>query len=334
MVANAGILQEPMAADDPHPVSDVDSTLKLRLVRLPKVLALRAASSLLLVLAVACSTAATQTPAGPPASLLGGPDFSVVVITTDMALGTNRVVFGLIDRDGMPVRTNEAQVSAYYLPPGQAAGELRASGAAKFMRWPVGDQGVFSTKLDFDTLGFWQLQVTTTADDGTPVVALGAFQVKDKAETPAIGDPAPRSVTLTAGDVDDLAKISSSGQPDPDLYRLSVRQALDEGKPLVVVFATPAFCVSATCGPQVEIISQLKDRYSDRANFIHVEVFKDPHLIQGRRPSPEGIVAAVDEWNLPTEPWTFVVDKEGRIHAKFEQFTTVEELETALLEVL
>ncbi|MCH7606223.1 MAG: hypothetical protein IH962_03620 [Chloroflexi bacterium] len=308
--------------------------MKRRLVYLPKVLPLRAISGLLMVLAAACSAAATPSPTVPPASLLGGPDFSAIIITTDMALGPNRVVFGLIDRDGMPVRTNEAQVSAFYLTPGQDAGELRASGAAKFMHWPVGGQGVFSTSLDLDRAGFWQLQATTTTDDGTPVVALGAFQVKDKAETPAIGDPAPRSVTLTAGDVDDLSKISSSGQPDPDLYRLSVHQALDEGKPLVVVFATPAFCVSATCGPQVEIISQLKDQYSDRANFIHVEVFKDPHLIQGRRPSPEGVVAAVDEWNLPTEPWTFVVDKEGRIHAKFEQFTTVEELEAALLEVL
>jgi peroxiredoxin len=42
----------------------------------------------------------------------------------------------------------------------------------------------------------------------------------------------------------------------------------------------------------------------------------------------------VDEWNLPTEPWTFVVDKEGRISAKFEQFTTGEEIEKALNELL
>ena len=308
--------------------------MKRQLVCLTNVLPLPAISGLLLALAVACSGAATPSPTVPPPFLSGGPDFSAIVISTDMALGINRVVFGLVDRDGMPVRTDEAQVNAYYLPPGQAARELRASSQAEFMRWPAGAQGVFKTSLDFDTVGFWQLQATTTANDGSPGVALGAFQVKDQAETPAIGDPAPRSVTLTANDVDSLSKISSSGQPDPDLYRLSVHQALDEGKPLVVVFATPAFCVSATCGPQVEIISQLKDQYSDRANFIHVEVFKDPHLIQGGRPSTEGGVPAVDEWNLPKEPWTFVVDNEGRVHAKFEQFTTVAELEAALLEVL
>jgi peroxiredoxin len=42
----------------------------------------------------------------------------------------------------------------------------------------------------------------------------------------------------------------------------------------------------------------------------------------------------VEEWGLPTEPWTFVLDKEGRVHAKFEQFTPAEEIEAALLEVL
>jgi hypothetical protein len=174
--------------------------------------------------------------------------------------------------------------------------------------------------------------VTTTGSNGTPVVAHGAIQVKEKSDTPSLGDPAPRSVTLTAGDVDDLSTITSSAQPDPDLYRLSVHQALDAGKPLVVVFATPAFCVSATCGPQVEVVSQVKERFSEQANFIHIEVFENPHLIQGGRP-PTGFVPAVAEWNLPTEPWTFVVDKAGRVHAKFEQFTMAEEIEAALTEV-
>ena len=133
-------------------------------------------------------------------------------------------------------------------------------------------------------------------------------------------------------DISDLATITSANPPDPDLYRLSVDEALESGKPLVLVFSTPAFCVSATCGPQVEVVSQVKEKYQDRANFIHVEVFKDPHLIEGGRPVA-GTVAAVTEWNLPSEPWTFVIDQEGRVRAKFEQFTTAQEIEAALLDV-
>ena len=141
----------------------------------------------------------------------------------------------------------------------------------------------------------------------------------------------------TLAGVENLATITSSPvpdpDPDPDLYRLSIDQALEAGKPLVVVFATPAYCKTATCGPQVQVVSQLKERFQDQANFIHVEVFENPQLIEGGRPTG-GFVPAVEEWNLPTEPWTFVVDRAGRVQAKFEAFTTEEELEDALDEVL
>ena len=94
----------------------------------------------------------------------------------------------------------------------------------------------------------------------------------------------------------------------------------------------PAFCVSATCGPQVEVLSQVKERHQGEANFIHVEVFENPHLIQGGRPAG-GVVPAVDEWGMLTEPWTFVIDKDGLVRAKFEQYTPAEEIEAALLDL-
>jgi len=325
-------------------------------VRMFRLLLYRMLGGLLLLLAVACSAAPTATPAAnqilaPASSAQGsdsgkdgsqvavrppvqnGPEYGVIVITTDLALGPNRVVFGIVDRNGMPVRSQQAQVRALLLPPGDAPGVERATAVAEFKQWPAGPQGVFSTSLDFDMPGFWQLVVTTTGPEGEPVIAEGALQVKEQSETPALGAPAQPSVTLTGDDVDDLAKITSSTQPDPGLYSLSVHQALIAGKPLVVVFATPAFCVSATCGPQVEVLSSVKDKFGDKANFIHVEVFKDPHLIQGSRPPVDSTVPAVAEWNLPTEPWTFVINKEGNIHAKFEQFTTGAEIEAALKEL-
>ena len=272
----------------------------------------------------------------------GGPDVSAVIVTTDHAIGINRLVFGLVDRDGMPVRADEAKVQGLYLPPGQESdqagqpvSEVRAEAVAKFVRWPVGQQGVFVAKITLDRTGFWLLKAEATTPEGRAVTAQAAFQVKAESDTPAIGQPAPGSVTPTVDDVggvDQLNQITSANPPDPDLYRMSVRSALESGQPLVVVFSTPAFCVTATCGPQVEVISGLRDTYQGRANFIHVEVFQDPHLIEGR-PSG-GVAPAVEEWNLPSEPWTFVVDSGGRIRAKFEQFAAAEEIEAALQEAL
>ena len=38
----------------------------------------------------------------------------------------------------------------------------------------------------------------------------------------------------------------------------------------------------------------------------------------------------MQEWLLPTEPWTFVVDADGRVAMRFEGLVTVEEVLAAL----
>ena len=91
--------------------------------------------------------------------------------------------------------------------------------------------------------------------------------------------------------------------------------------------------MSATCGPQVGELTKVKESVGDRANYIHIEVFENPHLMEGARADSD-LVAAVNEWGLPTEPWTFVIDSQGLVRGKFEQFTTAAEIEAKLLEIL
>ena len=306
----------------------------------PKALLWALSSLGVLAAAVACSSSPavtpvpTTTPFPTTAPLPGAPELSLVVGTTDHGVGSNRVVFGLIDRQGNQVQpSDEVPVRALYLPDGDTAGEVRAAAAAEFRPWPIGRQGVFATTLEFDQVGYWELQVDATAPNGKSVTATAYIQVRPETSTPSIGDPAPASVTPTGDGVDDLGTITSSPQPDADLYRLSVHEALDDGRPLVLVFATPAFCSTATCGPQVAVLSELNDRWSARAYFIHVEVYENPHLI-GESQALGELVEAVAEWGLPTEPWTFIVDGKGLVRAKFEGFVTLEELEEGLADVL
>ncbi len=290
------------------------------------------AGLLVLVAIAACSSSPTGTPV-PSTPGPTTPQVQVVIVSTDIAVGSNRVVFGLVDQNGMPVRAADAQVRAIYLPPDQGTAEARVAATAQFFQWPTGSQGIFKTNLDFNTPGAWRLEVDVTTDDGTPVAARGTLAVRPQSLTPAIGSRPPPSSTPTLDSVDDLTTITSSTDPDPDLYRLSINDALKEEQPLVVVFATPAFCVSATCGPQVEIVSSLKERFAGKANFIHVEVFANPHEMEAGRPAG-GFVPAVSEWSLPTEPWTFIMDHSGVVAAKFEGFTTLDELEVALQKVI
>jgi hypothetical protein len=107
----------------------------------------------------------------------------------------------------------------------------------------------------------------------------------------------------------------------------------------VVVFASPAFCTSPTCGPQVDAVAELKDQYLGKANFIHMEIYNNPAEIQGDLDKAE-IFSVVDDWGLTeiedyfNESWTFVLDVDGEIFDRFEGFATVAELEAALLQIL
>jgi len=90
----------------------------------------------------------------------------------------------------------------------------------------------------------------------------------------------------------------------------------------VVIFSSPGFCVTQTCAPQLGEIQRLKAKFGPQASFVHVEIFKDPMT---RTP-----YEAVTEWGLPSEPWTFMVDRQGNVAEKYEGPAPYTELEPAL----
>ncbi len=269
------------------------------------------------------SPSATDTPA--PAGAV-----TVQVISTDLSVGRNRVAFALFDESVALVSTPDVGVTA--TAPG-SEGTPAQEDRAVFRKWPVGNLGIYTVQLDFPIAGAWELSVSTVGQDGVERSGGATLEVKRESSTPAIGSPAPASRNKTIDDVEGLEQLTTADPADPDLYQMTIADALALGKPLVAVFATPAYCKTATCGPQVGEIETLKERFKSEAAFIHVEVFDNPHLIQGdlERAVP---VPATEEWGLLTEPWTFVVDSHGAIAAKFEAFTTAQEIEEALVPLL
>ena len=285
----------------------------------------------LIVLAAACVGSDVIVP---PTEEFGGPEFAAVVVTSDLGVGKERLAFGVVSRDGPPITGESATVRTYYLPPNTDAREARQSLTARFEAWPF-SAGVFAVYPDFDVAGTWELETEFKTADGQEVIARSAFAVKEASDTPAVGSPAPASVTPLASEADDITHITTASEPDLALYGVSIHEAIAEGKPFVVVFSTPRYCTTGTCGPQLEQVSELQGKYGDRANFIHVEVYKEPHLYgDGKRPGKDDIADAVGEWGLPTEPWTFVVGADGLVKAKFEAFTPSASIESALLETL
>ena len=296
---------------------------------------------ILLSLAPACGTADPTAPVSAPTagnplstSVGDGKGITPILATTVLRTGTQRVSF-LLSSPATLVKAPEATVSTRYLDGNGVTGETKQ---ATFHLWPYAIRGAYTTSLTFDRPGRWQLDISV--DDGefsgeTELVV----EVSDKTTVPDIGDVPPLSRTKTLENEGGLKSLTTDFTPDPDLYLVTVEQAIKDPKPDVIVFATPAFCTSPTCGPQVDTVAELKEAHRGEVNFIHVEIYDNPDEIQGDL-SRAKISGAVMEWGFDqipgwfNESWTYVLDSQGRVHQKFEGFVTLEELEETLQGVL
>ena len=312
---------------------------------------LSAALALLVVLAVACysdegptvtpSGAALEIEEGPPARpdrvpLVEGPvspdGLKAILGTADLGVGLHRLGFVLTSPNGF-ITTPVANVSSSYFASPESAGEARQSVVAEYQPWPYGNRGMYAAPLDFDLPGKWGIDISVLDNDGTTRKAELFFDVARSPFAPEVGSSAVRSVSKTVADVKSLAQLTTGSMGDRELYQTTIADAVISGRPTVVVFASPAFCSNAVCGPQVEVLQNLKNKYRNQANFIHVDFYDNPDKIQGdldrARLSP-----AVLEWRLPSIEWSFVIDSQGIVSARFEAFATFKEVEEALLKVL
>ena len=252
--------------------------------------------------------------------------------SSDLSVGRNRLAFGLIDKDSGPVRDARVELSTFVLTDTGGQGP-KETVVATFRRWPAGAGGVYTASLNFDVAGHWGIGMQIAESDDATSTSSVVVEVKENSSTPAVGLPAPGSVNKTERDVSSLDQLTTDPEPDPELYEMTIAEAIDAGRPLMVSFATPAYCRTSTCGPQLDVVKELKQRYEDRVNFIHVEIYDNPSEIQGDL-SKARLSPLVAEWGLPSEPWTFVIDGRGNLRSKFEGFATKEELEEALAEVV
>ena len=257
-----------------------------------------------------------------------------ILATTVLNPGEQRVAFLLVGEKSI-IKAPQATVTSIFV---EGNSETTEEAQATFHGWPFGIRGAYSTQMTFDRPGHWQLKVSVDDAEvsGSAVIDL---EVVEDSPVPAIGERPPLSRTKTLDDVAGVAQLTTDYNADEDLYRISVAEAIERPRPAVVVFASPAFCTSPTCGPQVDTVKELKASYQDRADFVHVEIYDLPEEIQGDL-SKAQVTAAVEEWgfsSLPhwfNESWVFIIDDQGIIRQRFEGFATLTELEAALKETL
>jgi hypothetical protein len=251
----------------------------------------------------------------------GGRDFAAGAAT--------RMGLGLLAKDGNPIAADNGRIAVYLAPDATspAIGPFEAPfekieapevklGASSF-------HGVYAAEVKVPQAGSYFVAACFTVG-GKPSWGGSGVQILDQAQTLPVGADAPASDTPTiASTKGNLKALTTAPTPDPTLYRSSVAAALAAHAPFVVVFATPAFCESRLCGPVVDIVRAVKARMKDtEMRFIHVEIYRDNDPAKGQN-------RWVKQWHLPSEPWVFVVGRDGKIHAKFEGALGIDELEQA-----
>src|SRR5262249_45967244 len=187
-------------------------------------------------------------------------------------------------------------------------------------------RGLYGAPVRFARAGGWggEMLVSQAGLAFEPVrptvtVTEGAFTASGGADPPA--RPKPHSPGRQ-----DLPQNDNSPRPDPRLHQVRIADAIAQGKPQLIVFATPQFCTTRMCGPVVDIVRTLLPTYGKRVAFIHQEIWQDF--------ADKKVFPTVEEWRLFTEPWIFVVEGQGIIRAKFEGLVTGLELEAALQQVV
>jgi hypothetical protein len=262
----------------------------------------------------------------------GSGDLVVSPAGQTYTVGRNRFGFGVFTVDGEQV--TDAEVAIYAAPGagGEAHGPFPArvesleTDAAFTARTTADDPDaakvVYVADVVFERPGEWRLLAVVRSGEETSAVRLPSVDVRTEVQVPEPGERAPRVHTPTAEDVGgDLAQIDTR-VPTGTMHDHDLAEVLGD-RPVVLLFATPALCQSRVCGPVVDVAEQVKRDYGDEVAFIHMEIYQDNDPSKPVRPQ----VAA---YGLQTEPWVFVIDRNGVVEARMEGAFSVTELTDAV----
>lgn len=271
-----------------------------------------------------------QEPGAKPTKLVIAPAAQVFEV------GEVRYPFGVFTRGNEQV--TDADVAMYFarsakgpvqgpLPAQLTSLEVMPAYRASGSEGPADAKSVYVVpKVNFDRAGPWIAVAMIKGKEGLEVSRVPTPVAGDKPRVPQVGEKAPLIHTPTAADVGgQLAKIDTRVPPD-QMHEVDFAEAVGK-KPIVLVFATPALCQSRVCGPVVDVAQQVADEFEGKADFIHMEVYNDNDPNKGIRPQ-------LATYHLPTEPWTFLIDRNGIIRDRIEGAFGVSELEAAMRKIV
>jgi len=248
--------------------------------------------------------------------------------------GRARFGFGLFDVAGPQI--DDADVAVYFqdLGGGPIEGPFTARTESLEVQSPYQAQSalegdtssVYVADVPFEKSGKRRAVAVLRDDEGNLAATnlQTTIPIRDQPGIPGEGERVPSISTPTFDDVGDVGEIDTRVPPST-MHSEDLKDVLGE-KPVVLLFATPGLCMSRVCGPVVDVTEQVKAEYGDKAAFIHMEIYED-NMFDPKRPK---LRPQVEAFGLFTEPWLFVIDKQGEVATRIEGAFSVTELEDAL----
>ncbi len=243
-------------------------------------------------------------------------------VSSDSAVGDSRLLFAVNEVDGTRRGSPDEIVTVVASPLDEPD---RSYESVADFTWIVEDSiGIYRATVPFDIAGLWQIDFSISTGEPTEPFLV---DIQLSPSSVAIGEPAPLIATRTLAD-SAIEDLTTDDDPVLSLYESSLDDVLQNGRKTVVLFATPGYCVSATCGPLLNQVKDLMPRAPD-VDFVHIEVyegFNEPGFV----PDGDHLAPAVDEFGLLNEPWIFVMDESGIVISRLEGVLVDGELEGIL----
>jgi hypothetical protein len=257
---------------------------------------------------------------------------SLVMGSSVFTVGTSRMAFGVIDKDGEPVYGPSA-IYVAASPSAPAAGPFVAPADVLLTQKRYRSKqaataadpfvAVYGAEVPFAKKGKYAVLSATLA--GGKLTGAGTsvdVSTTSADPIPEVGQRAPKVHTDTlASAKGDVSKIDTRVPPS-DMHAVDFASVVGK-KPVALLFSTPQLCQSRVCGPVTDIAYQMEAKYRGQMDFIHQEVYVNNVVNDGLRPP-------LKAFHLASEPWLFVVNKAGMITARLEGSIGVNEFESAV----
>ena len=150
------------------------------------------------------------------------------------------------------------------------------------------------------------------------------FVVKEISNSLSVGDIAPKSDNLTINETS-IENLSTGTPFNNSFYEKKVYKLLEDGELFIVTFMSPAFCIDPTCGPQLDTLNELSNKYVELP-IVHIETYLNPVELKNdfdkRKINP-----IIEDWGVDEGQWLYIVSKSEMIIAKFQGYASLDQIE-------